>query len=87
MLDTREIEARPGRWGRLARSPLRAVITGLLGASAAAAYAHFVGCRTGTCPLTSSVWIASFYGGAVGALVGWPDRRAEARARARARRE
>ena len=83
MLEERESEARPGRWGRLTRSPLRAAITATLGAGAAAAYAHFVGCRTGTCPLTSNVWIAAIYGGAVGALVGWPDRRARERARIR----
>lgn len=70
-------EARPGLWRRLSRSPVRAVAAGVLGAGAAAAYAHFIGCRTGTCPLTSNVWVASIYGGAVGALVGWPSRRPE----------
>jgi hypothetical protein len=53
----------------------RAVAFGLLGGSLAAAYAHFVGCKTGTCPITSSVWTASLYGLGIGALVGWPDRR------------
>jgi hypothetical protein len=76
---------RPDRaWRRLARSPARAAIAGILGASAAAAYAHFVGCRTGTCPLTSNVWIASLYGAAVGAVIGWPERRRRATEAARA---
>ena len=59
----------------LARSHLRSGLLGVAGAVAGAAYAHFVGCRTGTCPITSSVWTASLYGGVVGALVGLPDRR------------
>lgn len=70
-----ETPRREPAWCRLARSPARAAIAGLVGASAAAAYAHFVGCRTGTCPLTSNVWIASLYGAAIGAVIGWPERR------------
>ncbi|HYD42760.1 MAG TPA: DUF6132 family protein [Anaeromyxobacter sp.] len=49
-------------------------IAAALGAAVAGAYAYLVGCD-GTCPLTSSVWTASLYGSAVGALVGWPGRR------------
>ena len=67
-------------WRRLSRSHLRAAIAAAIGASAGAAYAHFVGCKTGTCPITSSVWTASLYGAAVGALAGWPSR-AEPQAR------
>jgi hypothetical protein len=62
-------------WGRLSRSPLRALLAAAVGGGGMAAYAHFVGCRTGTCPLTSNVWVASLYGAVVGALVGWPQRR------------
>ncbi len=65
---------RPRR--RLSRSHLRALLAALVGAGLGAAYAHFIGCRTGTCPLTSSVWTAGLYGAAVGALGGWPNRRA-----------
>ena len=69
-------EAQPDTlWSRLARSRWRAGLAGFLGASLAAGYAHFVGCRTGTCPLTSNVWIAAAYGAVVGAVVGWPARR------------
>jgi hypothetical protein len=63
------------RWERFTRSPLRAALAALAGAGLMAAYAHFIGCRTGTCLLTSNVWTASIYGAAVGALVGWPGRR------------
>ncbi len=59
------------------RSHARTIISALVGAVAAAAYAHLVGCRTGTCPLTSSVWTAALYGAAVGGIAGWPARRAD----------
>ena len=49
-----------------------ALATALVGAALGAAYAHFIGCRTGTCPITSSVWTAAVYGGVFGALIGWP---------------
>jgi hypothetical protein len=55
--------------------PLRATIAVAIGAAAGAAYAHFIGCRTGTCFITSSVWAASLYGAVVGAVAGWPSRK------------
>ncbi|HEY6099065.1 MAG TPA: DUF6132 family protein [Anaeromyxobacter sp.] len=61
-------------WSRFSRSWARTVALGLVGAGLAAAYAHFVGCKTGTCPLTSNVWIASVYGAFVGGVVGLPQR-------------
>ena len=33
------------------------------------AYYKFIGCSTGTCPLTSNPFISTIYGGIVGALV------------------
>ncbi len=62
-------------WARRWRSHYRTLAVALVGAGVGAAYAHFVGCRTGTCPITSSVWTAALYGGGVGALAGWPSRR------------
>jgi hypothetical protein len=56
------------------------VFTVALGAAAGGAYAHFIGCRAGTCPITSSVWTASIYGAVVGALAGWPERASRAQA-------
>lgn len=67
--------ARPSSpWHRLSRSRYRGLAAAALGAILGAAYAHFIGCRTGTCPLTSSVWTAGLYGAAVGGLAGWPGR-------------
>lgn len=62
------------RWTRFSRSHLRTLAAAVLGAGLGAAYAHFIGCRTGSCPITSSVWSAGLYGLAVGAIAGWPRR-------------
>lgn len=65
----------PGRLRRLFSGPhLRTLVGAVLGASLAGAYAWFIGCKTGTCPLTSSVWTAALYGTFVGAVAGWPAR-------------
>lgn len=58
---------------------LRGVVFAALGALAAGLYAHFIGCRTGTCLLTSNVWTASVYGAVVGGVAGWPPRPREER--------
>jgi len=47
-----------------------------LGALIGAGYAHFIGCRTGACPITSNAWISGIYGGAMGALITGGRRRA-----------
>ncbi len=64
----------PGEDSGSARRWLRPALTAALGALAGGLYAHFVGCRTGTCPLTSSIWTASIYGAFVGGAAGWPGR-------------
>jgi Family of unknown function (DUF6132) len=61
-------------WARSSRSHARTGASALLCAGAAAAYSLLVGCKTGTCPLTSNVWTASLYGALVGGLLGWPGR-------------
>jgi hypothetical protein len=32
------------------------------------AYQRFIGCRTGTCPITSNPWISTAYGALLGLL-------------------
>jgi hypothetical protein len=46
----------------------RTLLGGIAGAVGGALYAHFVGCRTGRCLLTSNVWTAAIFFGATGAL-------------------
>lgn len=46
---------------------LGVIVGGLLGLG----YQHFIGCRTGTCPITSNAWISTAYGALLGGLVSW----------------
>jgi hypothetical protein len=39
-----------------------------VGALGGGLYAHFIGCRTGTCALTSNVWTAALFFGITGAI-------------------
>jgi Family of unknown function (DUF6132) len=48
---------------------LRLVLGMALGGAAGFAYYRFVGCSTGSCPLTSNPWITTLYGMAVGSLL------------------
>lgn len=43
-----------------------------IGAGGGALYAHFVGCHTGTCAITSSAWTAALFFGFTGAVVSMP---------------
>jgi hypothetical protein len=46
----------------------RPLLGAALGALGGGLYAHFIGCRTGTCALTSNVWTASLFFGLAGAV-------------------
>ena len=48
---------------------LRIVSGAVVGGGLGFAYYKFVGCSTGTCPLTSSPFVSTLYGRVVGALV------------------
>ena len=48
---------------------LRLVIGSILGAGLGFAFYKFVGCSTGTCPLTSNPLITTLYGAVVGGLI------------------
>jgi len=65
----------------LAQAHWRTAGGAALGAAAGAGYAFFIGCNTGTCPLTSNVWTAALFFGFAGAVVGLPGPRAERRPR------
>jgi hypothetical protein len=47
---------------------LRSVIGVMLGAAAGFAYYRFVGCASGTCPITGNPYISTIYGAVMGAF-------------------
>jgi hypothetical protein len=41
------------------------------------AYFYFVGCRTGSCPISSNPIVSTIYGAALGAIVSFPTKKKE----------
>lgn len=50
---------------------LSVVVGGLLGYS----YYFFIGCRTGSCPITSNPWISTIYGAFAGLIISIPSKK------------
>ncbi len=48
---------------------VRALLFGLGGAAVGLLYQRFVGCRTGSCPITSNPYVATLYGALMGYLL------------------
>lgn len=48
---------------------MRLILGVVAGGGAGFAYHRFVGCASGTCPLTSNPWISTLYGGLLGILI------------------
>jgi len=49
---------------------LRTIIGGVAGAGIGFLVYRFIGCRTGTCPITASPWMSMLVGAIFGALFG-----------------
>ncbi|RLD13427.1 hypothetical protein DRI50_07200 [candidate division KSB1 bacterium] len=52
------------RWKKL-------IIFSLLGMAAGYAYYYFIGCASGSCPLTSNPYLMTGYGLGAGLVLGW----------------
>lgn len=53
------------------------IVGAIIGAIGGFMYWKFIGCASGTCPLTSSPYISTIYGAVLGTLVGGIFRRKE----------
>lgn len=49
--------------------PLKLIAGILIGGAAGYLWYRFVGCSTGSCPITSHPWSSILYGAAIGALI------------------
>lgn len=38
-------------------------------------YYYFIGCRTGSCPITSNPWISTLYGAFAGLIISLPTKK------------
>jgi hypothetical protein len=47
---------------------LKQIIGVVIGAALGFAYWRFIGCASGTCPITSNPWISTSYGAVIGLL-------------------
>ena len=57
----------------LLRRSWRTLVGAVAGGLGGGLYAHFVGCKTGTCALTSNVWVAALFFGLTGAIALTPS--------------
>jgi len=48
------------------------VVIGLIGGYS---YYYYIGCMSGTCPITSNPYISTIYGGLIGLLFAFPNKK------------
>lgn len=53
----------------------RRVAPVLIGAALGYAYYYFIGCRTGSCPISSNPYISTIYGAVAGLILALPSKK------------
>jgi len=53
------------------------ILFSLIGALGGFAYYYYVGCRYGTCPISSNPWISTAYGAGMGLILTMGERKKE----------
>jgi hypothetical protein len=53
----------------MTRNAVVRIAGALVGLTGGFAYYYYIGCASGTCPITSNPWVSTLYGGALGLLV------------------
>jgi hypothetical protein len=53
------------------------ILFSLIGALGGYAYYYFVGCRSGTCPISSNPWLSTAYGAGMGLTLTMRERKKE----------
>jgi hypothetical protein len=48
------------------------ILVGLIGGYS---YYYYIGCMSGTCPITSNPYISTLYGGLIGLILGLPNKK------------
>ena len=57
-----------GRTGRI-------ILASVIGAALGYAYYYFIGCNSGTCPITSNPYISTVYGGVAGIIIAFSNKK------------
>ena len=54
---------------------MKRILPVFIGALLGYAYYHFIGCNSGTCPITSSPYISMVYGAVAGLVFSFPSKK------------
>lgn len=57
------------------RKDVKMALSIIAGAAVGYAYYYFIGCNSGTCPITSSPYISTGYGAVLGLVIAFPTKR------------
>ena len=54
---------------------VKRILPVFIGALLGYAYYHFIGCNSGTCPITSNPYISTVYGAVIGMVFAFPSKK------------